>query len=285
MIDILKLKIAFVTAKRAWAYCPVHNDVHHPNLSITLTDDYYGVYKCWACNAIGYFTGEQMETLKLNKKKRNKPAPIDWSSVTNEYCTNLLYKYPLFLESLATVWNVDKSILMAYSVGYDGEAYTFPMFNSDLRVIGIQRRWPHIVKGNKCCVEGSQLGMFLSRFSTDLWDREDRIVFICEGVSDAVAMYDLDFDTIGRPSCNFGSFLIKKLLNIIVSYKHKICIIPDMDKVGLKGAEEMQKVIRNPCNIFKFEGAKDIRDYIKLKGKEIVKQEILQWCESETTKI
>ncbi len=55
-------KIEFISGDRAWAFCTHHKDNNRPNVSITLSPEYYGSWKCWACQAHG----------KLSKKEMNK---------------------------------------------------------------------------------------------------------------------------------------------------------------------------------------------------------------------
>jgi DNA primase len=156
-----------------------------------------------------------------------------------------------------------------FGVGWDGEAYTIPMFNEDFLSIGVQRRWPNAVKGNKCCVSGSMLGLFLPieiRSST---------IFICEGASDAIAVYDLGFDAIGRPSCNSCVEIVCQWVGINEDIKH-IIIIPDNDEVGKDGAKELHKCLNMDfgeiTDIFEYAGAKDIRELISVKGRDAVRK-------------
>ncbi len=273
------MKIEFSNNKRAWCYCPHHEDKERPNLSITLTDDYYGHYKCWACGKFGILSDKQMEELELSKKKRTKPVNINWRALYEEYEAALKHKYPLFEDSLAQQWGVGKKSLSYFNIGFDGEAYTAPMWSPEGSSIGIQRRFPD---GNKCCVDGSQLGLFLSC----VMDYEGTLV-ICEGVSDTVAVDDLTGgDIIGRPSCNYGKELITTWLEILkenvednwgeITWEacevyDSIVIIPDNDEVGKKGAielaESIEATVTTDVTIFEFKGAKDIREYIQKQGK------------------
>jgi hypothetical protein len=283
-------KVAFSNNKRAWCHCHLHKDVERPNLSITLTDDYYGHWKCWACNAQGVLSEEQMRELNLSKQKRTKPILINWSELVRKYCTDLIKIYPLFKYVLSRQWNVDPEIFYWFRMGFDGEAYTFPM-KIDNNIVGIQRRFSD---GSKCCVEDSQLGVFAPAVLN-----YENILFICEGLSDTIVVQDLfkekwymerQADVIGRPNCNYGKEIIRRWITdywALTDYDEDdwllledatIIIIQDNDEAGKKGAldlyGEIATNIECRCKIFKFDGAKDIREYITKFGKEMVKHEL-----------
>jgi hypothetical protein len=204
--------------------------------------------------------------LVMKKKKRDKPININWEQIAYSYRSGFVAGMPI-----AEDWNVCYASLDLFNIGWDEEAYTFPMYNSDEHIIGIQRRFPD---GSKCCVEGSQLGLFIPRalkFNT---------LFICEGCSDAVAVYDLGFDAIGRPSCNSCVEIVCQWVGINEDIKH-IIIIPDNDEVGKDGAKELHKCLNMDfgeiTDIFEYAGAKDIREYIQRVGKSRVREELEQY--------
>lgn len=277
-----KLKVVYSNNKRAWCFCPKHKDIHTPNLSITLTDDYYGYAKCWACGWEYIFSSEQIKELNLSKEKRKKPVPIDWVALTNTYCRDLTEVYLLFKDVLPRQWNVHTRVLNRFRIGFDGSAYTFPM-KIDNKIVGIQRRFSD---GSKCCVDGSRLGLFVStilNYETEL--------FICEGLSDAVVIQDIFgwCDVIGRPNCNYGKEIVRDWIDnewTDIYYDpqedwgddRQIIIIPDNDKAGQKGALDLYAEITTNidinCKIFKFGKAKDIREYISKFGEEVVRHEL-----------
>lgn len=120
---------------------------------------------------------------------------------------------------LSGILGVSAKSLKRLCVGWDGKAYTFPMFDADGNIIGIRRRFSY---GCKVCVTGSQNGLFLPDGLTG-----QSPLLIVEGNSDAAAGLDLGFDTLGRPSCSGGVDLIRQFIR-----KHHyslIVIIPDND--------------------------------------------------------
>ncbi len=198
-----------------------------------------------------------MEELELSKKKKRiKPISINWESLTHEYTL-----YNDKWRELQELWNVRNDSLLEFSCGFDGQAYTFPMCNGQYQATGIQRVW---LDGRKKAVHGSQLGLFIPM------DLAGNTVFIVEGISDAVAVYDLGFDVIGKPCATYGNKIIKDL--VLESDIHSVVIIPDNDKAGQDSAWSLIKEIRHIVHysLFEFSEGKDIREHIQIKGKQFV---------------
>jgi len=172
------IKIKYISGNRAWAFCIWHDDRTTPNLCISLDPQYYGRYKCWACGKEGKLTRKQMESLNLTKKeKRQKPISIDWNKLTKYYFD--VYRPSVEGAAISNAWSVRGDNLTDFMCGWDGKAYTFPMYNSLEDIIGIQRVW---LDGRKKAVYDSQLGLFIPI------GLKSRIIFICEGISDTVSM-------------------------------------------------------------------------------------------------
>ena len=261
---MIKFKIEYVSDNRAWSFCPFHDDRTRPNLSISLDKEYYGRFKCWACSKEGNLTDKQMKELNLSKKKKRlKPTSINWEGLTE------LYNSDLYKEArLQKLWNVSSNSLLQFRVGWDGEAYTFPMYNivgSGLCTTGIQRVW---LDGRKKAVHGSQLGLFIPECL------DDNTIFIVEGVSDAVAVYDLGLDVIGKPCATYGDKIIQHFL--IESDIHSAIIIPDKGWAGIKSGVNIVKALKDivSCNVFAFDGDNDIREYISKVGRAQVVKEL-----------
>lgn len=275
--DFKQLNIVSVEHDKVWSYCCFHKDTVRPNLSISLLDKYYGRYKCWACPAEGYLTKEQMGELNLsNTVYKNDRGNLQtrWKQFT-ESCYDNLQKYPLLKLGLTKELNVSIKSLDDWMVGYDGNAFTLPMFREDLSeynlqngFCGIQRRFPD---GSKRCVTGSRLGLMYA------WEHveSDGGIFICEGFSDGISVYDLGFNSMSRPHCRhvegIGTFIEDALEGV-----ETVIIIPDNDTVGMEGAEKLREKLEwvHNCIMFDFSGAKDVRQLIQLKGKGYVRQEL-----------
>lgn len=263
----MKLKIEYISGSRAWSYCCFHDDKTRPNLSISLDKEYYGRFKCWCCGKEGNLTEKQMKELNLSKKKkRTKPISINWEGLTQEYIS-FGYAFDKFYK-LQELWDVAKDSLLQFHCGWNGKANTFPMYNivgSGICTTGIQRVW---LDGRKKAVHGSQLGLFVPEV------QDNYTIFIVEGISDAVAVYDLGFDVIGKPCCTYGNKIIQHYL--LESDIHSVIVIPDNDDAGIKSAVNTIKALRRivSCNMFEFDGAKDIRERISKVSKEQVTKEL-----------
>lgn len=277
--DFKQLNIVFTEHNRVWAYCCFHKDTLRPNLSISLLDRYYGRYKCWACNRNGCLSKEQMEKLNLGdsavyKSSRNR-LDTRWQAY-NKSCYDNLQKFPLLKLGLAKQLNISTKSLDDWLVGFDGSSFTIPMYREELNetyreggVCGVQRRFSD---GTKRCIIGSQLGLIYSKEHIHAY----YYIFICEGFSDGISVYDLGLNSIARPHCHYTEG-IPDLFEAVFESFCNIVIIPDSDAVGLAGAKKLQGILRqngHNCTIFDFDEAKDVRQLIQLKGKDYVKQEL-----------
>ena len=171
----MELRIKHIGSKKAYGVCPKHED-KRPSLVIDLIGMYAGYFRCFSCGWSGKLSPEIMSKLMTKRKKRNRLVTLDWERLNNDYVDNLNKTFGVdytnlnFPESYAsTSKNVLKDLaqnlgvsiktLYSFSIGYDGVAFTFPFRNPSGVVIGEQRRFPN---GMKCCVEGSNLGLFLA---------------------------------------------------------------------------------------------------------------------------
>lgn len=277
--DFKQLNIAFIEHDKVWCYCIFHKDTVRPNLSISLLDKYYGRYCCWACGKGGVLTREQMGKLNLlssisvHKNSRDK-LQTRWSAFNKSCCDNLK-KYPLLKLGLAKELNISTKSLDEWQVGFDGCSFTIPMFREDLPeyyrengFCGIQRRFPD---GSKRCITSSRLGLmypyeYILSFG---------YIFICEGFSDGISIYDLGLNSLARPYCRH-TVGIKNFLDDVLEGIDTVIIVPDNDVVGIEGAEMLQDMLQCDynCIVHPFDGAKDIRKLIQLKGKDYVRQEL-----------
>ena len=287
--DFQQLNIVRKEYDKVWLYCPFHNDTVRPNLSISLLDKYYGRWRCWACGKQGYLQKEQMDKLDLSmhtvyrNDKRN--LMTRWALFAQD-CKNNFNKYPLLKLGLAKQLNISIKSLDDWLIGYDGTSVTIPMFREDLPeyyreggFCGVQRRFPD---GSKRCITGSQLGlMYPHNYIGDCY------IFICEGFSDGISVWDLGLQSIARPHCRYIEGIEILCIDGILTGTERIIIIPDNDTVGIAGAKQLREELDGlyydsdewgeglvDVTIFSFNGAKDIREYIRLKGKDYVRHEL-----------
>lgn len=146
-------------------------------------------------------------------------------------------------------------------VGWDGEAYTFPMSNAESQIIGIRRRFPD---GRKLSLTGSKTGLFIP---ADL--SPEGLFLICEGSTDTAAALDLGFAAIGRPNCNSCVDMTARF-----GKGRKIVIIGDNDppkedgrQPGKDGAEKLAGKLLLHCSSVKIiyppDGIKDLRQWLR----------------------
>jgi len=284
--DFRQLNIIYTEHDKVWTYCPFHKDNVRPNLSISLLDKYYGGYRCWACGKEGRLSYKQMNELFLSSvvyKNDRHSLQTRWQQF-NESCYDNLQKYPLLKLGLANELNVSTKSLDEWLIGYNGRNFTIPMFREDLPeysrqrgFCGTQCRFPD---GTKRCIIGSRLGfMYPYGYIGDYY------IFICEGFSDAINVWDLGLQSIARPHCRHVDG-IREFFNDVIDNVERIVIIPDNDAVGRDGAEQLRDELDGLCyygedweeecriTIFSFNDAKDVRQLIQLKGKDYVRREL-----------
>ena len=118
-------------------------------------------------------------------------------------------------------------------VGRDSKsrAFTFPMFDAQMRIVGIRLR---AVTGKKWAVKGGREGMFLA---PRLWTGKGPVL-LPEGASDAAALVE-HFDVAGRPSCSGAVEMTVDLCS------GRVCaIVADSDLPGQHGAFVLAAALR-----------------------------------------
>lgn len=278
-----KLNIVYENRQLVYSFCPYHNDKLRPNLSINLQEgEYFARYKCWSCGASGRLSKKQIEKLELSPVSVSMTcrSQREWQELMELYKESL-NQLPLYKTGVMNSIGCNNTQRFnEWPIGFDDNAYTIPMtrgYGGDM-ISGIQRRFND---GTKCCVKGSRLGCFVP-YTYNTWGREATL-FICEGWSDAVSVHNLGFNAIGRSNCwdcdSIESLLWEEAFATII-------IIPDNNKVGLAGANELLDRLYTTqaeynCSLgcdfmglFAFKGAVDIREYIHKVGRDIVIQEL-----------
>jgi len=141
------------------------------------------------------------------------------------------------LDQLAEGLGVKSSALLALRIGWDGQAWTFPMVDAQGRIIGAQRRY---LGGKKLCVKGGFGGMFMPE--NVIGDMTTQ-VYVCEGPTDTAYLLGLGVPAIGRFSATSCVQMLTSLLRV---KRLDVVVIADNDKpdkqgrrVGLLGAERL----------------------------------------------
>ena len=81
-------------------------------------------------------------------------------------------------------------------IGFDGEAYTFPMEDGHGAIVGFRRRFDD---GRKLSVRGGREGIFVPTRLGPI-----AALHLCEGPTSCAALLTLGFHAVGRPSCSGG---------------------------------------------------------------------------------
>ncbi|MFC1765585.1 hypothetical protein ACFL6U_26365 [Planctomycetota bacterium] len=172
------------------------------------------------------------------------------------------------LGRLSCSLGVSQLSLRRLQVGWDGQAYTFPMKDSDGNIIGIRRRFP---TGRKVSIKGSKNGLFIP---IDL--QGDSSLLIVEGASDLAAALDLGFAGIGRPNCSSKILMTAEAAR----GRAEIVIVGDNDKMGRAGAEKLADtlVLHYPCVRIVYPPAdiKDLRKWLQAGLTHETLQQIIQ---------
>jgi hypothetical protein len=134
------------------------------------------------------------------------------------------------MRAICSRTGLNHQCLNRFGIGWYEErnVYAFPMVDEHRKVIGIRLR---SIDGAKWAVPGSRNGLFIpfGLLSFPLW--------ICEGPTDAAALIMLGLPAIGRPSCNGGSPMIRRML----ADRHgSVVIMADRDFPGIDGARRLQ---------------------------------------------
>jgi DNA primase len=261
-----KIEVYSENNDEIWCFCPFHDDTGRPNLLVSKTGGYAGFYKCFGCGKFGDAKNLGFD-IRSNKyqKAHKQPTPINWTSLSQTYesCTINEYRYHTLMEE----WNVSRGVLEALNLGWDGEAYTFPMRNEYFEISGIQRRF---MNGKKRSIKGSQLGCIIPT-TIDFSD----VILVCEGTHDTATVMDLGFEAIGRPgACTCYEIAASVLTGC------RALIIPDKDEAGIRGARALAHEVTkgSVCGIINTRswGCKDISGLINIRGKDRVKEDLKQ---------
>lgn len=143
------------------------------------------------------------------------------------------------LKAFAESIGVSATSLTRLGIGFDGDAWTFPMVDCDGATIGIRRRF---ADGKKLSVRGGREGLFIPTDSGDL----ATLIVVCEGPTDTAAILDADHFAVGRPSCLGATAMVRQLIG-----KRDVVIVADVDDAGRRGALKLAEDLIMPGRIVK----------------------------------
>lgn len=181
-------------------------------------------------------------------------VPADLAARATEYVKALPSHR---LQELEDGLGVTAESLTRLHVGWDGDAWTFPMRDSKGRVTGIRRR---LLGGRKLSVKGGHEGLFIPH-GVDPTQQ----LLVCEGPTDTAAVLDLGFEAIGRPSCSGGGRHIARYVR--GHCPSSLVIVADRGEPGQRGAERLAVWVRALCKdvrvILPPEWAEDVREWVR----------------------
>jgi len=87
-----------------------------------------------------------------------------------------------------------------------------------------------------------------------------------------ISVWDLRLQSIARPYCRHTDGIRELIFTKI--FIEKIIIIPDNDIVGREGGQKLKEILGQSYNTYiVIPEAKDVREWIEVKGKDYVKKE------------
>lgn len=235
-----------ITNRRAYVKCPYHKD-SNPSLVITLEGPHTGKWYCFSCGKAGVLTKDKLEKLLKRKPKRTRPTPIDLIALNSMYI-NQCNKVPFV--------GICNKIYQDLELGWDGEAWTFPMRDYKGEITGIHRRFPD---GFKCCVGGSSRGLFVPKSLIN--PHFPRFIYITEGVSDLCFLLNQGDYGIGRMDCNMIEEVVQWIDN---NYTSGYIVVADNDGPGIKGGAKLAKELN--CKMWVPTKGKDLREHLTKGG-------------------
>ena len=151
--------------------------------------------------------------------------------------------------------------LKAIGAGKIGKCYSFPMRKiQSQRIVGLRLM---NYDRSKFAVRGSKAGAFFCPNSL----RSDYLI-VTEGFGDCLAILEMGFlSTLGRSNCQGEKRGIARFIrdhNV-----RKVIIIPDADKPGQRGADDLERAIGNSCRqVLQIElpDGNDVRDTVESKA-------------------
>jgi hypothetical protein len=171
--------------------------------------------------------GESMRTRIARFPAEPETPPLDCGYWATEFDMAMTEAK---MYDLAESLGIDEYGLSALNAGWSvaHNAFTFPMRDDELRVIGFRLR---NTQGKKWAVRGSHNGLFVSEDFAP-----EGPVYICEGPTDTAAMLGLGLDAIGRSSCR-GE--VPELCRLMRRVKRDAVIVADADGPGVDGAYDL----------------------------------------------
>ena len=166
------------------------------------------------------------------------------------------------ISELAGAWSIVKEALRRLGIGFDTNAYTFPMRNWQGKIVGFRKRSYKDIR-RKYVARDSAQGLFIPEGVTP-----GNLQIIAEGESDVAVALSAGFGAIGVPSAGAA-------VDDVIGFAGQSpvacpCIIGDNDAAGTSGADKLAEGLLKadiPCRVLIVSDPYgDLRDWIN-KGK------------------
>jgi hypothetical protein len=263
--------------------CPAHDD-RTPSLSVGLSADGAILIKCFAgCAAAAIVAAVGLRLRDLFPPRsgrgcgarvrartiRSAAPPAEPAADLTGFAADCRAAARGRLGALAAALGLSESSLDRLGAGWatadtlrartpawrsDG-AWTFPMTDAGGRVLGLRLR---LTDGTKLAVRGGHDGLFIPVGLTGSGP-----LLVAEGPTDAAALLDLGFDSVGRPSCTGGVGLLIELVKL--RKPADVVVVADADPPGRRGAAALAAVlaanVRRVRVVTPPAGVKDVRDW------------------------
>ncbi len=193
------------------------------------------------------------DTLKIRKVFRE--GIHNWEQENKRYQTDVGAQS---ISKLAGEWGVSKEALRRLGIGFDTNAYTFPMRNWRGKIVGFRKRSYKDIS-SKYAVEDSAQGLFIPEGVTP-----GNLQIIAEGESDVAVALSAGFGAIGVPSAGAA-------VDDVIGFTGQSpvacpCIIGDNDAVGIGAADKLAEGLLKadiPCRVLiPPDPYGDLRDWI-----------------------
>ena len=269
------IKPVHVGRNSAWCFCinPQHKETH-PSMEITLSGEFEGRCYCHGCGRVYQLNKSEVEKLKAMCTVEEEMGPM--LNLEELYFHNLVdvRTYPKksqpYNQKLYEAWSVSPFTLEDIGIFWKENKYWIPMWDAPGSICGVQYQY---MDGFKINAAGSKLGIFCGTLRFEPFEP----VFMTEGCSDFACLYDMGFQGFGRPSCNGAIDIIIKTLEDRTTTTNKLIVIADNDSPGIEGANKLcnawneRNETKQKMTVWIPE-CKDLREEVKAKGKDIVRE-------------
>ena len=202
-----------------------------------------------------YLEIEKYQARNIKRKQIITEHMFD-PALVKKYIANL---HPGKLSLFAKERGIPEDVLRSHEIGWDGYAYTIPIYHYDGFLIGFRRKIPG---GDTISKKGSCAGLFNVKVLRKSASRD--AIYICEGCWDAMALEAQGYRNIVAVP---GAYTF--LTEWVPYFKDRhVVILYDADETGRARAMKVADMLLNIAMSVKnvdlskiLHGGKDVRDY------------------------